>query len=101
MKETRLRNRQRGVALLAVLWLTVALSAMALSTSYLVRTEVEAATNRIAGEQMRFLAHGGIEAAVDSILRSAAPRSPAGMIQEQRPEFVSGQRWLEGRGTYW
>ena len=85
---------QRGVALLAVLWLTVALSAMALATSYLVRTEVEAATNRIEGEQMRFLARGGIAAAVDSIVRSAAVRVAAGADGQQQPEFVPGQRWL-------
>ena len=87
-----MRARQRGIALLAVLWLTVALSAMALATSYLVRTEVEAATNRIEGEQMRFLARGAIEAAVDSILRSAAVRG--GADGDLQPEFVQGQRWL-------
>jgi len=86
-------SRENGIALLAVLWLTVALSAMALATSYLVRTEVEAATNRIEGEQMRFLARGGIEAAVDSLLRAAAVRGAAGADGE-RPEFVLGQRWL-------
>lgn len=91
MKEMEFDYTQRGVALLAVLWLTVALSAMALATSYMVRTEVEAATNRIEGEQMRFLARGGIEAAVDSILRSATAR---GALEETPPEFVAGQRWL-------
>ena len=88
------RRKQAGVALLAVLWLTVALSAMALATSYLVRTEVEAATNRIEGEQMRFLAAGGIEAAVDSILRATIFRSQAVVEGRERPEFALGQRWL-------
>ncbi len=81
---------QQGIALLAVLWLTAALSAMALTTSYLVRTEIEAVTNRIEGEQMRFLARGGIEAAVDAILRSTILQRP----DEERPVFVLGQRWL-------
>jgi general secretion pathway protein K len=85
-------KQQNGVALLAVLWLATALSAMALATSYLVRTEVEAATNRIEGEQMRFLARGGIEAAVDSMLRVGANVNSRG--ETAQPEFVNGQRWL-------
>ena len=90
MKKPGLHGTQRGIALLAVLWLTVALSAMALATSYLVRTEVQAATNRIEGEQMRFLARGGVEAAVGSLLRSTMFRS----ADREQPEFVLGQRWL-------
>ena len=90
MRKGGLHATQEGVALLAVLWLTAALSAMALTTSYLVRTEVEAATNRIEGEQMRFLARGGIEAAVDAILRSTILRRP----DEGMPMFAPGQRWL-------
>jgi len=87
-------EKQRGVALLAVLWLTVALSAMALATSYLVRTEVEAAGNRIEAAQDYFLARGAIEVAVHAIARSAflSPdaRGGLGVI----PEFVRGQRGL-------
>jgi general secretion pathway protein K len=89
-----LLQKERGIALLAVLWLTVALSAMALATSYLVRTEVEAATNRIEGEQMRFLAGGGIEAAVDTLLRSTMAQGGAAAEGREQPEFVLGQRWL-------
>jgi len=95
----RRQESTRGVALLAVLWLATSLSAMALATSYLVRTEVEAATNRIEGEQMRFLARGALDAAVHSILGSTVLRPAAASTSgvagaEQRPEFVSGQRWL-------
>jgi len=110
MEDTELRRRQTGVALLAVLWLTVALSAMALATSYLVRTEVEAAGNRIEAAQGYFLARGAIEAAVDSMARStflppAARGDPSTSLPStplrtgragagRRPEFVPGQRWL-------
>ena len=94
MKETGLREKQRGVALLAVLWLTAALSAMALATSYMVRTEVEAATNRIEAQQGYFLARGGIEAAVDTIARSTFLTPGAGSEADTRPEFVAGQRWI-------
>lgn len=94
MKETRLRRKQTGVALLAVLWLTVALSAMALATSYLVRTEVEAAGNRIEAAQGYFLARGAVEAAVDSMARSTFLPPAASGGTGPRPEFVAGQRWL-------
>jgi len=79
---------QRGVALLAVLWLSVALSFIALSTSYLVRTEVEAASNRIESERSYYLARGGVEAAVYSLIRSAGQ-------PPEEAEFRPGQRWLE------
>ena len=87
-------EQQRGIALLAVLWLAVALSAMALATSYLVRTEIEAARNQIEAQQSYFLARGGIEAAIDSIVRSAAAPPVAPETAAPRPEFLSGQRWL-------
>jgi len=94
MKETGLRDKQRGVALLAVLWLTVALSAMAFATAYLVRTEVEAAANRIEAAQGYFLARGAIEAAVDSMARSVFLPPAAAGGTGPTPEFAAGQRWL-------
>ena len=94
MKETGLPEQQKGIALLAVLWLSVALSAMALATSYLVRTEIEAARNQIEAQQSYFLARGGIEAAIDSIARSGFAAPPAQGEASHRPEFLAGQRWL-------
>ena len=88
-----LGGNQRGVALLAVLWLAVALSAMALATSYLVRTEVDAASNQIEAQQSYFLARGGIEASIDSIARSTFASPPA-RGGGPKPEFLPGQRWL-------
>lgn len=89
-----MRKKQRGVALLAVLWLTVALSAMALATAYLVRTEVEAAGNRIEAAQGSFLARGAIDAAVDTMARSMFLSPVARGGAAARLEFVAGQRWL-------
>ena len=94
MKGTGLTGKQRGVALLAVLWLAVALSAMALATSYLVRTEVDAARNQMEAQQSYFLARGGIEAAIDSVARSSLAPPPATGEAGPRPEFLPGQRWL-------
>lgn len=89
-----MRDKQTGVALLAVLWLTVALSALAFATAYLVRTEVEAAANRIEAAQGAFLARGAIEAAVDTIARSTFLSPAARGEAAATPEFVAGQRWL-------
>ena len=88
-------QKQKGVALLAVLWLAVALSMMALATSYLVRTETEAVRNQIESQQGYYLARGGIEAAVYSMTRPPVPQTPAGGEIRQEAEFVPGQRWLQ------
>ena len=44
---SRFRDEDRGVALLAVLWLSVALSLIAMTTAYLVRTEAAAVSNHV------------------------------------------------------
>ncbi len=90
MRGNRTGERQSGVALLAVLWLTMALSLLALSTSYLVRTEAEAVRNQVESQQGYYLARGGIEAAIYSMVRFNS--APAGTFQQA--EFTPGQRWL-------
>ena len=92
--ENRLAQNQRGVALLAVLWLTGALSVMALATAYLVRTEVEAVTNQIEAQRSFYLARGGVEAAVYSMAQSAMVSLSTGEGSARQAEFVPGQRWL-------
>ncbi|MBI4465013.1 MAG: general secretion pathway protein GspK, partial [Acidobacteria bacterium] len=84
-------TEQKGVALLAVLWLATALSVMAMATSYLVRTEVEAVRNQIEAQRGYYLARGGIEAAVYSLARSASLQ-PGSYVQQD--EVLPGQRWL-------
>ena len=86
---------QRGVALLAVLWLAVALSFMGMATAHMVRTEVDAVSNQIDWERSYYLARGGIESAVFSITRSvAAPPSTLGG-PVTAAQFVPGKRWLQ------
>jgi DNA uptake protein ComE-like DNA-binding protein len=80
------------VALLAVLWLTVALSFMAMATAHLVRTEVEAVSNQIESEREYFLARGGIDAAVYAIERNTT--NPTASDGTQPSEFIPGKRWL-------
>lgn len=54
-------NRQRGGALLAVLWLSAALSAIAFSLANTVRGEVERTSTAVDGLRAYYLAQGGIE----------------------------------------
>jgi len=58
------RDRRRGGALLAVLWLTAALVAIALSVAATVRSETERAANLAEGIRAHFLAAGGVEVAI-------------------------------------
>ena len=85
--------RQRGVALLAVLWLSVALSLMALSTASIVRTETVSVNNKLDSQRGYYMARGGIEAAIYAIgnplsLRVGETRTPA------PDEYVPGRRWM-------
>jgi general secretion pathway protein K len=59
----RLRSigRRRGAALLAVLWLSAALSAIAFSVATSVRGEIERASTTVDGVRSHYLAVGGIE----------------------------------------
>jgi general secretion pathway protein K len=86
---------ERGVALLAVLWLAVALTFIGMATAQLVRTEIAATTNQIDWQRSYYLARGGIDAAVDSILLTSARRSANPEAPVQPFEFVPGKRWLQ------
>ena len=88
------REQQSGVALLAVLWLAGALSILALATAYLVRTEVAAVSNQVEGQRSFYLARGGIEAAIYSLVQSATGLPAASEVAAAPPEFGPGQRWL-------
>lgn len=65
---------QRGIALLMVLWVLIALSVLAFSFSYLARTDANATISFRKSLENKFLAEAGIERAVIEILykRSAA-----------------------------
>jgi len=58
------RNKSRGTALLAVLWLTAALSAIALSVADTVRAETERAITNQESTKAYYLARGAVERAV-------------------------------------
>ena len=92
MMHTRARETgsEHGAVLLAVLWLTVALALIGMTTSYVVRTEAAGVSNQIDSERAALMARGSIDAAVYAILRGSS--APAGDAMAQR--FEPGQRFL-------
>lgn len=77
------RNTRRGSALLAVLWLSLALTAIAFALSRSVRTEFDRAAQNVESTRADFLAQAGIEAA---LLRIGGHGPPGA--------FQPGQRFL-------
>ncbi len=70
LQPVKSRRRTRGSALLAVLWLSAALAAIAFSLSSTVRGETERASTSIDGLRSYYLASGGIERASLELLWS-------------------------------
>ena len=62
-------RRQRGVALILVLWLTVMLTVIAGSFAYGMRNEAMAARNTVSWAQARSLADGAIHRTVFELMR--------------------------------
>jgi general secretion pathway protein K len=69
------RNSQAGTALLAVLWLTAALSAIAFSVADTVRTEAERSVSAQDSIRAYYLARGGLERAM-VVLRDPSKQRP-------------------------
>jgi general secretion pathway protein K len=65
----RWHDRQRGIALSLVLWLTVLLTAIAGSFAYGMRTEALAARNTVSLAQARALADGAVNRTVFELMR--------------------------------
>lgn len=99
MAESKLQYRtagqQRGVALLAVLWLSVALTMIAMTTAYLVRTEAAAVGNHMDAERAGLLAQGAVEIAVYAILHPTSDPALSSDESSLIRQFRTGQRWLQ------
>ncbi|MBI1354894.1 MAG: hypothetical protein GC160_11150 [Acidobacteria bacterium] len=78
---------RRGGALLAVLWLAVAMTAIAFALSRTVRAELDRAALEIDSARAYYLAQGGVEAAMRRIARPRDPEKPS-------QGFEIGQRWM-------
>lgn len=83
------RMGERGGVLLLVLWVTAALSFVALSTAMMVRTEVVATSHRLEAEQARMLACGAIEQAIFVF------KHPGLTGADKQPLLAPGQRTME------
>jgi len=79
------REYEGGGALLAVLWLTVALTAVAFSVASMVRGEVERAGNAVEGLKARYLAAGALDRALNYMLYGPGQEMPNGMVQFWKP----------------
>jgi general secretion pathway protein K len=67
------RRRQRGIALILALWLTVMLTVIASGFAFSMRSEALAARNMISMSQARAAADGAIERTVFEMSRTATP----------------------------
>jgi len=73
----RMRDRQKGIALVLVLWLTVLLTAIAAGFAYSMHTEAIAAGNAVGVARVRAAADGAIERTVYEL---AKPRVPGAWL---------------------
>ncbi len=80
---------QRGGILLLVLWLTAALSFVALALALSVRTELAATQYRLEAEQGRFLARGALEQAIYAL------KFPGLRDAKNKPLYEPGQRHMD------
>ncbi len=85
--------RQRGAALLAVLWMTVALGFIAMALAGTVRTEVESARTLADSERGYFLARGALDAARLALASPLPPGTP--IRRELAFEFETGSAVVE------
>lgn len=79
-------SQTRGGALLAVLWLSAALSAIAFSVALSVRGEVRRAETSVEGTKAEFLASGALARAFNYLMQG-----PGFMLPDGRPRF-----WTRG-----
>jgi general secretion pathway protein K len=93
------RERQRGSALLTVLWLSAALAAIAFSLAITVRGETERTSTAIDGLRAYYLARGGVERAALELLWSIGQEPGKRPIPQYSTEvlyhFASGDVRVE------
>jgi general secretion pathway protein K len=78
-------NFQKGGALLAVLWMSAALAAIAFSVSTSVRAETERVGAASEGLRAWYLATGSVDRAVQWMLWGPGPRNPDGSVRFWEP----------------
>ncbi len=68
-----LRRRERGVALILVLWVLTLLTVLVMEFCFSMRTEMNITRNFKEGSQLRFYAQGGIQRAVAELIYRSDP----------------------------
>jgi len=89
----RHNNRRKGSALLAVLWLSAALSAIAFSVATTVRAETERASTLSESIRAGYLASGAVEGAI--LRAQSAYRSNRPILPRFRYSFATGEAIVE------
>ena len=69
-------RRERGIALVLVLWLTILMTVIASGFAYTMRSEALAARNAMSIAQARALADGAVQRTVYELIRPRAPDDP-------------------------
>lgn len=82
---TRRRKGRRGGALLAVLWLSAALAAIAFAVAVSVRGEVGRAESSLEGLKAEFLARGALDRAFNYMQYGPGPVNPLGQPRFWQP----------------
>lgn len=72
-------QRERGGALLAVLWLSAALAAIAFAVAVSVRGEISRAETTLEGVKAYYLAQGALDRAINYMTYGPGPRLPNGV----------------------
>lgn len=85
MSSERRRPRDGGGALLAVLWLSAGLTAIAFSVALTVRGEIRRSQNTMEGVQAHFLATGALERAVTYMMWGPGQILPNGAVRFWKP----------------
>ncbi len=91
--------RQRGSALLSVLWLSAALAAIAFSLAITVRGEIDRSSTSVDGLRTYYLARGGVQRAALEMLWMQTQRPDTPLIPQGSTEvtyhFASGDARVE------
>jgi general secretion pathway protein K len=100
--QAKARPTEKGGALLAVLWMTAALAAIAFSLATTVRTETERASTNSEGLRAWYLASGSVERGIQWMMWGADYRMPDGKprfwesnMSRMRMTYPSGEAVIE------
>ncbi|MCE5263983.1 MAG: general secretion pathway protein GspK [Deltaproteobacteria bacterium] len=91
--------RQRGIALLIVLWVMTILTVMAFSFSLLTRAEGYGTLTFKEGLEKKLLAEGGIERGITEIFYRAVNRNQALTLEGREPWRLDGTAYSVDMGT--